>query len=131
MKNVIKRSLSFLLAITLVFSSAYVGLSEVDFSSLFAVKAEAASSGKCGKNLTWTLDNNGTLTISGKGDMYDYYHQEGKYTPWCDMAPYIVTVVIKKGVIFKYEIIIPIIYTMLFFLDFVFVCYKIPKSKQK
>ncbi len=98
MKNVIKRSLSFLLAITLVFSSAYVGLSEVDFDSIFAVKAEAASSGKCGKNLTWTLDNNGTLTISGKGEMYDYYHQEGKYTPWCDMASYIVTVVIKKGV---------------------------------
>ncbi len=42
MKSILKRSLSFLLAITLVFSSAYVGLSEVDFSSLFAVKAEAA-----------------------------------------------------------------------------------------
>ncbi len=42
MKNALKRSLSLLLAITIIFSSAYVGLSEVDFGSLFAVKAKAA-----------------------------------------------------------------------------------------
>lgn len=29
-------------------------------------------SGKCGDNLTWKLDANGTLTISGTGDMYEY-----------------------------------------------------------
>ena len=29
------------------------------------------SSGTCGNNLTWILDNEGTLTISGEGDMYD------------------------------------------------------------
>ncbi len=98
MKNTLKRSLSFFLAIALVFGSAYVGLNEVDFNKFFAVKAEAASSGKCGENLTWTLDNSGTLTISGKGDMYNYYHQEGIYTPWCDMASNILMVVIKKGV---------------------------------
>ena len=39
---------------------------------------------QCGKNLTWTLDSNGLLTISGTGKMYDF-----KYTdkiPWyyCD-----------------------------------------------
>ncbi|MBO4676003.1 MAG: leucine-rich repeat protein [Oscillospiraceae bacterium] len=28
-------------------------------------------SGSCGANLTWTLDNNGKLTISGTGQMYD------------------------------------------------------------
>lgn len=30
------------------------------------------SSGKCGENLTWTLDDSGILTISGNGKMYDY-----------------------------------------------------------
>ena len=32
----------------------------------------AATSGKCGKNLTWKLDSKGTLTISGSGKMKNY-----------------------------------------------------------
>ena len=41
------------------------------------------ASGTCGKNLVWNLDN-GTLTISGEGDMYDYKRlTKGDYpTPW-------------------------------------------------
>lgn len=31
--------------------------------------ASAAASGVCGDNLTWVLDDAGTLTISGTGDM--------------------------------------------------------------
>ncbi len=34
-----------------------------------AVTANAAESGKCGENLTWALDADGTLTISGTGKM--------------------------------------------------------------
>lgn len=30
------------------------------------------TSGKCGKNVTWTLQDDGTLVISGAGDTYDY-----------------------------------------------------------
>lgn len=30
------------------------------------------ASSKCGANLTWTLDDSGTLTISGSGEMYNY-----------------------------------------------------------
>ena len=33
---------------------------------------EVLYSGVCGDNLTWVLDDEGTLTISGTGDMYDY-----------------------------------------------------------
>ena len=33
------------------------------------VIAVAETSGTCGDNVTWTLDQNGTLTISGAGDM--------------------------------------------------------------
>ena len=44
MKNVLKRSLSVFLAITIIFSSAYVGLSELDWAGIFAVEAKAADS---------------------------------------------------------------------------------------
>lgn len=47
----------------------------------------AESNGKCGDNLTWTLDDNGVLIISGTGKMYDY-----RESPWKDLS-------IKKGVI--------------------------------
>ncbi len=39
------------------------------------------ASGTCGENLTWTLEN-GTLTISGTGDMSDNYNTYDHYTPW-------------------------------------------------
>ncbi len=35
------------------------------------VVAKADSSKKCGKNVTWSIDESGTLTISGTGDMWD------------------------------------------------------------
>ena len=34
--------------------------------------ANAENSGTCGPNLRWHLTDNGVLTISGKGKMYDY-----------------------------------------------------------
>ncbi len=43
MKEILKRSLSVFLAVTLLLGSAYVGLSAVDFSGVFAVEAEAAN----------------------------------------------------------------------------------------
>ena len=55
-------------------------------SEIFA--ADTVASGYCGsegdgKNLTWTLDSEGTLTISGKGEMkdYDYFSD-----PWVRSA---------------------------------------------
>ena len=49
----------------------------------------------CGKNLTWTLDANGTLTISGTGEMYDYYYRGN---PWFAQKNLIQRVVVKAGV---------------------------------
>ena len=47
--------------------------------SFIPVIASAATSGRCGANLTWMLDDDGTLTISGTGDMYDYYYDSPFY----------------------------------------------------
>ena len=57
--------------------------------------AEAVHSGTCGENLTWTLDDAGTLTISGNGLMEDY---SWGMPPWFDYAEEIVSVVVEPGV---------------------------------
>ena len=38
-------------------------------AALLPVLASAETSGTCGYNLTWVLDDEGTLTISGTGEM--------------------------------------------------------------
>ena len=43
-----------------------------------AYAATIVDSGTCGDDLTWKLDDEGTLTISGMGDMDDYDY----YAPW-------------------------------------------------
>ena len=39
---------------------------------LMGLSANAEESGTCGPDLRWYLTNDGVLTISGKGEMYDY-----------------------------------------------------------
>ena len=56
----------------------------------------AETSGVCGYNLTWTLDDNGTLTISGTGDMTDFNYPD--YGPWYNSKDSIKAVVIESGV---------------------------------
>lgn len=52
-------------------------------------------SGTCGDNLTWTLDDAGTLTISGIGDMANYSYNGA---PWYSNRSSIKTVSIQDGV---------------------------------
>ncbi|MBP3414582.1 MAG: leucine-rich repeat protein [Clostridia bacterium] len=68
---------------------------------LASMDAEAASivdSGKCGDNLTWTLDSDGVLTISGTGKMYDWEPNlvVGYDTPWNNKS--VKKAIIKNGV---------------------------------
>ena len=50
----------------------------------------------CGDNLTFTLDfENGTLTISGSGDMYDY--SSSSDVPWHQFYSYITSVTLPEG----------------------------------
>ena len=57
--------------------------------------AATTASGACGKNLTWSLSSTGTLTISGKGAMEDYYSQSPSWDKYKDK---ITAVVVEKGV---------------------------------
>ena len=65
--------------------------------SLVPTAANAAESGTCGDNLTWTLDN-GTLTISGTGNMYDYNYNNEVKPPWYKERENITSVNITDGV---------------------------------
>ncbi len=60
---------------------------------LLPVNARAAS---CGDDLSWTLDENGTLTISGTGSMS--YWKNANAVPWYASRKTIKTVVIGEGV---------------------------------
>lgn len=65
-------------------------------SLIFSVSAaEVIASGVCGENLTWALDNEGTLTISGTGDMWDWSYNG---TPWSIYTPIIKKVVLAEGI---------------------------------
>ena len=55
-----------------------------------------ATSGTCGSKLTWTLSDNGVLTISGTGAMSNYNTTAG--TPWETRKASIVSVVVNSGV---------------------------------
>ena len=81
--------LAALLTIVLVFSI---------FPSL-RVNAAVVASGECGAqgdNLTWTFDDAGVLTISGKGDMKDFPSFNGM--PWYQYREGILEVILSDGV---------------------------------
>ena len=64
--------------------------------SFMPVIAQAATSGTCGDNLTWTLDDNGTLTISGEGAMANW--SSSSYVPWYSSRDSIQDVIIGNSV---------------------------------
>ncbi len=57
-----------------------------------AANASTVDSGTFGSGLSWTLNSEGTLTISGYGDMPDYQH------PWSSHCEEIKAVVICEGI---------------------------------
>ena len=54
------------------------------------------ASGKCGDNLTWTLDGMGVLTVSGTGAMYAY--SEENPAPWQNLGVRISSITVGSGV---------------------------------
>lgn len=68
------------------------------FVTCFSTKAFAEERGTCGDNLTWVLDDEGTLTISGTGKMADYSFEDGQEAPWDEYASDMEKLVIEDGV---------------------------------
>lgn len=95
MKKALKRSLSLLLAFTLVFGSAYVGLSEVDFGSPFAVEAKAADS-KVEAAINWAVGiaNDDTYGYSDGSEACGY---RSRYGPDYDCSSLITTAFREAG----------------------------------
>lgn len=63
----------------------------------------AAAQGECGKTVTWVLDSEGTLTVSGEGAMYDYASKDfnglkATSAPWRDYIDSVYSLVIEPGV---------------------------------
>lgn len=64
-------------------------------TSVPLVFSATVDSGTCGENVTWTLDDTGTLTISGTGEMEDY---SAPWCPWYEKRETINKIVINEGV---------------------------------
>ena len=102
MKRRFKRILSVLLVAVMLLTAAplsgVVGLDLPNLADLFTLKADAeAYSGKCGDNLTWSLDTDtGVLTISGTGYMYNWNYYGD--VPWFSNRSSVKTVVIPDSI---------------------------------
>lgn len=83
MKRVITLCISILFVFSVVF--IFIPISE----------AAAVGSGSCGSDLSWSLDSNGVLTISGTGLMNDYDYSN--IAPWKE-AGEIKTLIVLPGV---------------------------------
>ena len=62
-------------------------------ATLYVETSQISASGMCGENLTWKLDNTGTLTISGSGDMYSFTNFDD--APWSAYRDNIKSVVLS------------------------------------
>ena len=102
MKRILKRAMAVALTAVMLLTAAplsgFAGLDLPNLADLFTIKADAATeSGKCGDNLTWSLDTDtGVLTISGTGDMYSW--RSYSFVPWVSNCSSIKTVVIGNSV---------------------------------
>ena len=81
-----KRIISFVLALVMVLGVAPMVQIET--------RAAEIASGTCGENLIWSLDSEGTLTVSGSGDMTNF----PVLSAWNEYGNSIVNVIIEDGV---------------------------------
>ena len=82
--------------------TSFVLIATITLAGIFLlptqIEAATVSRGTCGDNLTWTLDNAGTLTISGTGAMKDVTSLNYNNVPWYGYRYDIKNVVMGDGV---------------------------------
>lgn len=85
--KILKRFATLLLALCLI-------------AAMLPIAVSAATTGTCGNNLTWSLSDSGTLTISGTGPMVDFKGGGASYSnaPWSQHSLNISNLVIEKGI---------------------------------
>ncbi len=71
-------------------------LSAADISSDCVLHGEIVDSGTCKDSLTWVLDNDGVLTVSGSGKMG--YYSTSSRAPWYTYREEITAAVLENGV---------------------------------
>ncbi len=64
---------------------------------MFPLASYGVSSGTCGDNVTWVLNDDGILNISGTGAMYDYGNWQN-LSPWDNQRSSIKSIVIEEGI---------------------------------
>ena len=69
----------------------------IAFFLLLLISVYAEENEACGDTCTWTLDDEGTLTISGSGEMNDY-NDDSNCPPWHSSRGSIKNVVIEEGI---------------------------------
>lgn len=84
-----KRLLAWVLSFALALSLLPVGV---------LAAGSTVASGTCGDNLTWVLDSEGTLTISGNGEMPGYNSWVTGPPPWENVKNSIKKIEIKNGI---------------------------------
>lgn len=86
-------------AVAFAQAPALSGVQQEVYASSAAVGSDtvASTAGICGARATWELDDEGTLTISGTGAMYNW--SSSSKAPWSSYASSIKKAVIEDGVV--------------------------------
>ena len=88
------RIAALILTMIMIFCVLPVQAEETDITEMEIISEEEASeldflsatvlSGSCGIDVRWELDETGTLTISGTGEMTDFFMQDPPYFAYRD-----------------------------------------------
>lgn len=101
-EKLVKRVCCLMMAAAMLFGCVYVSADETDTGDETAVK-----SGSCGKtesdSVIWNLSDDGTLTISGTGEMADYddptsTDEAAVKSPWADQRDSVTKVVVEDSI---------------------------------
>ena len=98
-QRIINKHLLIRLALSIIVSCFFLL-----FNTSQASAADTIANGNCGDNVTWVLDDEYVLTISGTGDMYNYNNEYDYSThsynraPWYDYNADIMQVIVNDGI---------------------------------